>query len=325
MKLNLFKIVIFVISLTLFQDYAAGQKKIAGKGRKTGAPALTNFKNNPLPRNPASLKILGIGNSFTMDGMEYLPDLLESAGIENVTLGRLILGGCSLERHHRLYLSGDSLYKYIKSYPGKNVWKTIDEKSTFREAVADEGWDIIVIQQVSGNSGMYETYQPYLNKLIDAMVTNCPNAGVCLAWQMTWAYAGNSDHEGFKNYNRDQMTMYYSIVDAVKTMVTATGIDIVIPSATAMQNLRTTAVNTPPFDLTRDGYHSDFGAGRYTLACTWFQTLVAPCLGKTIAENPFRTDKGNVPVDNSNYRMCQKAAQYACSKRFEITFISERQ
>jgi hypothetical protein len=319
MKNFLLKVLLFVLPLTFQQNNVWSQETIVG------IQSVANFKNNPLPQNPASLKILGIGNSFTEDGMQYLPDLLENAGIENVTLGKLVLGGCSLERHYRLYTSGDSAYKYLKSYPDKNVWEKVKERCTFREAVADENWDIIVIQQVSSHSGMYETYQPYLNDLIDAIIVNCSNAGVCLGWQMTWAYGSKSDHQGFANYNRDQMTMYNAIIKAVRTMIADTGIDIIIPSGTAIQNIRTTKVNNSPSDLTRDGYHIDLGAGRYTLACTWFQALIAPCLGTTIAGNPFRTSNGNVPVSDDNFGLCQRAAQYACSKRFEITFIGERQ
>lgn len=31
----------------------------------------------------------------------------------------------------------------------------------------------------------------------------------------TWAYAANATNTGFKNYGRDQLTMYHSIVKAV--------------------------------------------------------------------------------------------------------------
>ncbi|MDR1525731.1 MAG: DUF4886 domain-containing protein, partial [Tannerella sp.] len=145
--------------------------------------------------------------------------------------------------------------------------------------------------------------------------------GVCLGWQMTWAYGSASTHAGFANYDRNRDTMYFRIADAVKTMIADTGIDIIIPSATAIRNLRSTSVNNPPLDLTRDGYHIDLGAGRYTLACTWFQALIAPCLGTTVVGNPFKTDNGNVPVTGDNILLCQKAAQYACIKRFEPSVI----
>ncbi len=55
--------------------------------------------NNPLPSNPDTLRILAIGNSFSDDGTEYLPGLLEAAGIHNVIVARLYIGGCTLQRH----------------------------------------------------------------------------------------------------------------------------------------------------------------------------------------------------------------------------------
>ena len=54
---------------------------------------------NALPQRPDTLRILAVGNSFSDDGTEYLPNLLEAAGIHNVILARLYIGGCSLERH----------------------------------------------------------------------------------------------------------------------------------------------------------------------------------------------------------------------------------
>ncbi|MDR2473544.1 MAG: DUF4886 domain-containing protein [Tannerella sp.] len=283
----------------------------------TNSQTITDFKNQPVPKYPATLKVLGIGNSFTDDGMEYLPDMLNAAGIKNVTLGKISLGGCSLERHDTLFVTGDTLYKYNKSYSGKNRWETERQHCALSYAIADEAWDIIVIQQASPFSGLYETYQPYLKRLITSILTTCPNAGVTLAWQMTWAYGSASTHTGFANYNKDQNTMYQAIIQAVKTMISETGIDLIIPSATTIQNLRASEINNPPADLTRDGYHIDFGAGRYALACTWFQSVIAPSLGITIQGNAFRTAKGAVPVDDRIAGICQKAAQQACSQQFK--------
>lgn len=315
---RIFSLLVGVLLLLFQHSYAEAQESTAD------CPlVITNFKNNPLPNHPDTLKILGIGNSFTDDGMQYLPDLLKSAGIENVTLGKLSLGGCSLERHYRLYASGEAAYNYVKSYAGKNAWEVSENPCTFKKAVADENWDIIVIQQVSQNAGIYETYQPYLDQLIVAITAHCTNAGVCLAWQMTWAYGTGSSHEGFANYNRNQAAMYRAILKTAKTMIAQTGIDLLIPSATAIQNIRATRVNNPPLDITRDGFHIDLGVGRYTLACTWFQALIAPCLGRTVAGNPFRTANGNLPVTDDNFSLCQQAAQYACIKRFEVSLIDE--
>ena len=280
------------------------------------------FINNPLPKNPETLKILGIGHSFTNDGMHYLPNLLSSAGIHNVTLGKMWIPGCSLEGHYQAYVRNTADYTYDKSAAGATVWSAPPVMVTFTQGVSDENWDVIIIQQSPQDAGIYETYQPYLNDLIDIIRDNCTNSDVALGWQMTWAYSTNSTYIGFANYNNSPMYMYQSIVDAVKTMIEETGIDIIVPSATAIQNLRGTSLNNPPLDLTRDGYHADYGAGRYTLACTWFQALIAPCLEKTIEGNPWRVNNGNVFVTNGNYLVCQKAAQYACSNSFEISTFS---
>ena len=269
----------------------------------------------------SELKILGIGNSFTDDAMKYLPDLLSSAGINHVTLGKMAIAGASLSRHLQAYAQNTADYKYVKSVAGANVWSQSVMK-TFIEGVSDENWDIIIIQQVSGDAGIYSTYQPHLNDLINLIRNNSANTDVTLGWQMAWAYATNSTHSSFPKYNSDQMQMYQSIVDAVKTMLEmTTGIDVIVPSATAIQNLRGTSVNNPPLDLTRDGFHADYGAGRYTLACTWYEALIAPFVKTTIVGNPFRVNAGNVPVTNENYLLCQKAAKYACNNPFVISII----
>ena len=87
----------------------------------------------------------------------YLPELLEAAGIRNVVLGRLYIGGCSLERHCREYAAGNTSYIYSKSTD--NRWETVSKKATLLDGLTDEQWDVVVLQQASGKSGMYQTYQ----------------------------------------------------------------------------------------------------------------------------------------------------------------------
>ena len=72
-------------------------------------PEAPNF---PLPVRPDTLRILGVGNSFTDDGMMYLPELLEAAGIRNVVLGRLYYPGCSLRQHCEFDAADAPKYTY---------------------------------------------------------------------------------------------------------------------------------------------------------------------------------------------------------------------
>lgn len=280
-----------------------------------GRLSAQDYVNYPLPQRPDTLRILGVGNSFTDDGMAYLPELLEAAGIRNVVLGRLYIGGCSLERHCREYEAGNASYIYYKST--ENRWETISEQATLLDGLTDERWDIVVLQQVSGLSGLYESYQPWFDRLVGIVRWHCPHAGACIAWQQTWAYAGTSDHGDFVRYGRDPQQMYEAITSSVRWLQEERPVDVVIPSGTAIQNLRHTEL-CDSLELTRDGYHLGLGAGRYTAACTWFQALVAPVFGTTLAENDCRLEGTPYALTPREAELCREAARRACIRRLSV-------
>ncbi len=274
-----------------------------------------NTPNNPLPQKPDTLRILGIGNSFTDDGMMYLPDLLEAAGIHNVILGRLYIGGCSLERHCNEYNNDLHNYKYYKSTDNK--WITLSKEAGMLDGLCDENWDIIVLQQQSSKAGNYETFQPWLDEMVEIIRWHCSNAAASIVWQHTWAYATTSDNKGFPKFDKDQTLMYNSLNAAVKTMMDRTSIDIIIPTATAIQNMRATEFNDP-LELTRDGYHLSHTSGRYTAACTWFQAIIAPCLKTTLAGNPCTLKGTEYEITPELAEACQEAARRACIRPLEV-------
>jgi hypothetical protein len=67
---------------------------------------------------PKSLKILAIGNSFSIDAMQYLYQIAEDAGVEEIVLGNLYIGGCSLSTHLDNSLHGNPHYDYYKNVDG---------------------------------------------------------------------------------------------------------------------------------------------------------------------------------------------------------------
>ena len=59
-----------------------------------------------------TLRILAIGNSFSVDAIEQnLWELFNAAGIP-VVIGNMYIGGCSLERHWRNMLTNSTDYRY---------------------------------------------------------------------------------------------------------------------------------------------------------------------------------------------------------------------
>lgn len=271
-------------------------------------------------KDDGTLRILAIGNSFSDDGTEYLPALLENLNVENVEVARLYVGGCTLEQHVNFYDNSEAAYKFYRSKAGENKWVENPEKVTMQYALAMGEWDIITMQQASGFSGMYDSYTPYLGRLIEAVKKAQPQAE--LVWHMTWSYSSDSNHKHYKHYNNDQQQMNSAIDNCLHTLLAEFDeIERIVPSGTAVKSLRKSAINNYPKDLTRDGFHMGHGAGRYALACTWYETLVEPYTGKSMMGNTLRVCGGLVSVSDIVALYCQKAAKKAAKHPFKVSNI----
>ncbi len=212
-----------------------------------------------------TLKVLAVGNSFSSDATEYLWDIAKSGGVENITIGNLYIGGCTLATHFANIKSSAGAYTYYKNTNGK--WTSTSSVSV-QKALSDEEWDIVTVQQASGSSGVASSYSP-LAKILEFIAENEPNADIY--WHLTWAYQQNSTHSSFPTYGSDQMKMYNMILEALDTKVkTQQSIVGIIPAGTAIQNLRSSYIGDT---ITRDGYHMSYDYGRYTVALTWFAYL----------------------------------------------------
>lgn len=223
------------------------------------------------------VRILAIGNSFSQDAVEqYLYDLFKADGTETI-IGNMYIGGCPLEKHWNNVAENKSAYEYRKVVGGV---KTNTKNVSIDMALADENWDYISFQQASDFSGMYEKFEPWLGNLVQYVSKNATNMNMKLMFHQTWAYAKDSDHKAFPNYDRDQMKMYNAVVSASRKAVTNNGIDILIPSGTAIQNGRTTSLGDT---FNRDGYHLEVTYGRFTAACTWYECIS----GKSVLDNSF--------------------------------------
>lgn len=209
-----------------------------------------------------SIKILAIGNSFSSDATQYLWNIFDNAGYDEVKIGNLYIGGCSLDTHWSNIQNSAEAYTYYVNASGE--WSTTTE--SINDALVSDDWDIITVQQASAVSGVSANYTNLAN-VVNYVNENKP-VGARLFWHMTWAYQQTSTHSGFANYSNNQMTMYSAILTTAKTVVLNTkGIDGLIPSGTAVQNMRTSYIGDT---LTRDGYHMSYDYGRYLTALTWF-------------------------------------------------------
>ena len=258
----------------------------------------------------APLRILAIGNSFSQDAVEqYLWNLFNAAGIESV-IGNMYIGGCSLEKHWSNAQNNSVSYEYRKVVGGD---KTNNGSISLVTALKDEKWDYISLQQVSGLSGQYDTYKPYLQNMIDYVTSMATNKNMQLMFHQTWAYSSDSNHADFPKYDSDQATMYNAIIAASnQAMQEHSQLKIMIPAGTAIQNGRTSYIGDA---FNRDGYHLETTYGRYTAACVWFETIA----GQSVVGNSY------VPGTlNPTYAaIAQNAAHLAVQNPTSVTAMTD--
>lgn len=258
--------------------------------------------------NARTLRILAIGNSFSRDAVEQNLHELAKADGDTAIIGNLFIGGCSLERH-----SGnirDDKHDYVYRKIGADGKMTEKKKTSIAEALKDDQWDYVSLQQASPFSGMFEKYEPYLPGIIKYVKENTPKKCKIILHQ-TWAYQQGAANTGFKNYDRDQLKMYRAIVDANKRAAKLGKIKTVVPSGTAVQNARTSFIGD---NMNRDGFHLDLSHGRFTAACAWYETL----FGKDVTRNTW-APKG---MNRDIAAVAKRAAHEAVVNPYDITDLS---
>ena len=270
----------------------------------------TTAADTPATPEKKSIKILAIGNSFSVDAMEYVYQIAKQVGYEEIVLGNLYIGGCSLQTHAGNLRSKTRGYTYY--YNNKGAWLN-KGSANITETLDSEEWDYISLQQVSGNSGMPETYEPYLTQIIEYVKEHEPQAE--FFWHMTWAYPLGSDYSSFKNYGYNQSTMYNAIVSTVKeVIVPREEFSFIIPVGTAIQNVRTSYFGD---NLSRDNLHLSYDVGRYIASMMWVKQISGASID----------DVTYVPTSTITPRLLEtikEAVNNAYEHPFEITEASDK-
>lgn len=291
----------------------------ATEPEKDPEPEQPKVPHNPDNKAPASLdvngdgevKILSLGNSFSVNTYTYLHPIMTAHGVENLTLGNLYYPACNLQRTAGFVFDSGVYQSYYKfDTEGK---RTITPNYSATKAIAEEDWDIITFQQASGMSGRPDTYTPYTDYIIGYLLENRTVKDGLIVWHMTWAYEQTYVNDNFHTYyENDQMTMYESIVNAAKQeILTDEAIAMVIPAGTAVQNARTSSLGDT---MTKDGYHLN-NAACYLAGYAWYTSLT----GQKVDELKF------VPADlnlsDTYLDVVLDAANAVVDTPFEVTEI----
>ena len=261
------------------------------------------------------LRVLVLGNSFSVDGLAYLDELARAANINLSQFGiynGMIKGG-GLADWIAVYQKGSS-YSFSRA-SGKLGMK---DHGALKE-VLSQNWDIVVLLQASDKSYQWENFESALPTMIEIVRSHCTNPDLKLAYAIPWGHTVSSTPREMEGN-----------VACARRLAEEYGIDLVIPVGVAVQNARLTRLNNDTY-LTRDNWHLCYGVGRYVAACTWYAALLTPRTGLPVVGNAAlhplssseRGSKGAVAVDESNRLLCQQCAFQAVCHPYEVSQIPE--
>lgn len=216
------------------------------------------------------MNILSIGNSFSHDAQRYLHKIAKSDGFE-LNSFNLYIGSCSLSMHYRNMLSKQCAYTLEMNGESTGF------KVSLEEALLNRDWDVVTIQQVSGKSPYYDTYQPYLNELVEYVRRCVPKAKIAL--HQTWAYEENCQRLNVELEYNSHIDMFNDLKKAYEKAAKDIKADVVIPSGELFQKLISNGIEK----LHRDTFHAKLGIGRYALGLLWFAVLT----GNDVKDNTF--------------------------------------
>lgn len=100
----------------------------------------------PQPGDGQPLKVLMVGNSFSLSNLREMPNIAKSMGLR-LDLGSLYIGGCTLKRHWRNVEAAESSatnrpYVFNLYVDGRKV---ISEKANIQETLVRDKWDVVTV------------------------------------------------------------------------------------------------------------------------------------------------------------------------------------
>lgn len=148
MKKRFRKLTALLLTLALVCSLLPGTVLGADQAVNTSLPAASKDK---------TLRILAVGNSYSVDSLQYLYQMGKSAGYELV-IGNLYHAAQDLAGQWDCWQGEKSKYTYYKiSAKTDGAWSS-KRQTTLQYGVRDEPWDIITLQQASGLSGVSTSY-----------------------------------------------------------------------------------------------------------------------------------------------------------------------
>lgn len=216
------------------------------------------------------MNILSIGNSFSQDAQRYLHRIAKSDAFTLNTFN-LYIGGCTLSLHYRNMISEERAYTLEMN--GESTGFAV----SLKDALLNRNWDVVTIQQASYQSPYYETYRPYLYKIVEYIRQCVPKAKIAI--HQTWAYEQDSHRLNVELGYNNHIDMFKDIESAYENAFKAVNADLLIQSGKLFLKLIESGIEK----VHRDTFHASLGLGKYALGMLWYSILS----GNNVQNNTF--------------------------------------
>ena len=264
------------------------------------------------------LKVLMIGNSFSHSVLVQLPKIAHDNGDE-LLIENLMIPGCTLAQHAENIAKAEKdpafkPYNCDRKVDGKQLPR---RKVNIQEALAEEKWDVVTIQQGSSKCFDATAYHPCGEEVVATIRKLAPQAKVM--FQMTWSY-NELDRRvrdrltggrGWFNITRDEM--FELIKDSAYPFAASNRLEV-IPVGLAVEIFRNRASVSSAEDDIVGAYTEDKGwtdtihlngRGHYLQGLVWYKAL-------------FGKDPRSLPDDgNAERRLMREVAFDAFSTKPE--------
>jgi hypothetical protein len=200
--------------------------------------AATSYGNEVSFTTPpmTDIKILSIGNSYSLDALSYVPFILENLNIDvNIQIGILYMGGAALNDHLYNFENQAPNYNFFY-YDGDGSWQNLGQQ-TIQSILYNYDWDIIMLQQVSHLAANWSSYQPTLD-ILTSLLIDFIDYPVKFGWYMVQSRPAIGTN-GPNHPDETIVSNYASIATNAQRVLDETVCEFVVPVGTAIQNART--------------------------------------------------------------------------------------
>ena len=276
-----------------------------------------------------NLRVLDIGNSYTLHATQYLRQIttLSGSNTDDMCLYQATVGNGRFKDWYMIIddlAQGTTKYSIKKVLGGLSISTRtgdfeIADPQPMVELLSQNEWDLIIIHQQSAHAPYYDNWSGdglggYFEEFYNLLKQYQPNAAI--GFYIIHSYAASYSD----NKEEDTFLRWELISNSVKQLLNDYKIDFILPYGTAIENIRHSSLNNEN-DLTFDGVHLANGFPRYAAACCYYESLIAPRSGISIKDNTFRYKKDKNQTDefdvtDENVPIILKAVELAMKEPY---------